>query len=215
MNKIQVYVANLPGRTARRNSIETEFEGRPEFNVSIVPAIKHPKGAWGLWQTFMGILKIEIQSGSPFFIFCEDDHVFTNDYDRNVFIQQIDQAQIMKADLLSGGFSWTQVPIQVTEHLFWVHRFTGTQFLVVFRQFYERILNSSSNQNYILDHRLSELSDNVFMTYPIISIQKEFGYSDATPYNNEQKGFVDFLFNREREKFYILNKVKEYYAKLR
>lgn len=29
MNKIQVYVANLPGRTARRNSIETEFEGRP------------------------------------------------------------------------------------------------------------------------------------------------------------------------------------------
>ncbi len=209
----KVYVANLPERIDRKKSIQNQFNGRSEFQVQIISALKHKIGAKGLWETFIGILKREIESNSPYFIFCEDDHVFTEDYNKEFFDKQVFQAQEYGADLLSGGVSWMKNPIQCSENLFWISHFTANQFIVVFRSLYQKIMEiNDDSQYFVLDRKLSDLSDNAFVTYPFISIQKEFGYSDATPYNNETPGFVDYLFHRERERVKILNKVKNYYV---
>ena len=208
-----MYVANLPERKERKMSILEQFNDRSEFQVQIVPAIKHEMGAKGLWETFIGVLKREIESNSPYFIFCEDDHVFTEDYNREFFDKQVSQAKEYGADLLSGGVSWMKNPIQCSENMFWISHFTANQFIVVFHRLYQKILESNVGGRYfVLDRKLSDLSDSTFVTYPFISIQKEFGYSDATPYNNEKPGFVDYLFRRERERVRILNKVKNFYT---
>ena len=64
--------------------------------------------------------------------------------------------------------------------------------------------------NSAVDLSISDISDDKFVIYPYISIQKEFGYSDLTPINCE-KGYVSRSFTHTENKLSLLNKVKQYY----
>lgn len=121
----------------------------------------------------------------------------------------------MGADLLSGGVSWMRDSLQVRENLFWIERFTGMQFTVVFKRFYDKILaiKYDENQKYVTDSFLSMLSDSIFVMHPYISVQKEFGYSDVTEKNNKE-GYVQSLFERTDKTLCILKKVRNHYGKL-
>lgn len=74
--------------------------------------------------------------------------------------------------------------------LCWLDTFWGTQFVVVFRSFYEAILNEVFFDTDAADVKLSEMTSNKFVMYPMISHQKEFGYSDVTNTNSE-KGYIN------------------------
>ena len=46
---LPVYVINLKERTERRQHIEEQFQGKVEFDLHWIEAIKHSIGAVGLW----------------------------------------------------------------------------------------------------------------------------------------------------------------------
>lgn len=213
--KIKVYIPNLPQRTERRKSITEQFEGKGLFYVHIVCPVSDKMASNSLWRTFCNIVQWEKKSGSEFFIFCEDDHVFTDAYSDAFLLDRIKEADEMGADLLSGGVSWMRDSLQVRENLFWIERFTGMQFTVVFKRFYDKILaiKYDENQKYVTDSFLSMLSDSIFVMHPYISVQKEFGYSDVTEKNNKE-GYVQSLFERTDKTLCILKKVRNHYGKL-
>lgn len=210
-NPMPVYAVNLARRTERYLHITHEFAGKPEFDLTVVPAIEHQTGAYGLWKTIQKIVEIEARKKSDYFILCEDDHTFTRQYSPEFLFQSIGQAEALGADLLSGGYSWFENALQISEHLFWVHKFTGMQFTVIFRKFYRAILDADFGEEVITDISLSGITDNKLVIYPYISTQKEFGYSDVTSKNNFD-GFVESIFVKAMEQLDILNKVKQYYS---
>lgn len=165
-----------------------------------------------MWKTFYDIVRKEAEMKSEFFIFCEDDHVFTKEYSEQFLLKQICLAKELGADILSGGMSWHDMVLQVKNDLFWVNRFNGMQFTIIFQHFYEKILLSDRDADRITDNFLSTLTDSIFVTFPYISIQKEFGYSDVTKGNNEE-GYVKGLFEKTENSLAILNKVRNYYGK--
>ena len=195
---ITVYAPNLPQRPERKHSIYAQFAGRTEFALNIIPAIERKQPTWGLWQTFYKIVEQEKKKDSDFFIFCEDDHVFTENYSKDFLLDCIVKADEMKADILSGGMSVTINPVQVYDHLFWVDVFNGMQFTVVFNRCYDRILAAKTDKGYTLDFQLSYLAKTKFNIFPYISVQKDFGYSDATEFNNET-GKVERFFAEETD----------------
>lgn len=209
-NPIHVYAMNLPSRIDRRESILAQFENKSLFELEIVAPVEHPVASTSLWKSFVRIVSIEKGKDSDFFIFCEDDHSFTNNYSEKFLLESIENARNLGADLLSGGFSWLDTPIRVRKNLFWAKTFTGMQFTIVFKKFYSRILNSDINGNHTLDIYLSTLSHDIFVTFPYISSQREFGYSDVTEKNNSE-GRVSSLFNRTERSLTLLNKVYTYY----
>ena len=198
METIPVYVANLRRRKDRKESILRQFEGKSIFELNIVPAKEWKNGSWALWQTFYEIVESEYKKQSKFFIFCEDDHVFTENYSETYLEKSIIDAQSMDADLLSGGMSVVGKSVQVNDNLFWVDSFNGMQFTIIFNRLYERIIDSKTSEGYVTDIHLSSLAKRKFVMYPYISIQKEFGYSDATETNND-KGKVDRFFHKTQE----------------
>lgn len=212
MTPIPVFAANLARRKDRRESLEKQFEGRNEFALHVVEAIEDKDGAWGLWQTFCSIVAQEKEKHTPYFVFCEDDHVFTEQYDEELLRQCISEARQKGADLLSGGMSATNDVLQHTEHLFQVNEFTGMQFTVVFQKAYDSILKGR-NSRCITDIHLSKVCKHVFVIYPFISIQREFGYSDVTSSNNKN-GRVDKLFEYAESSFQVLKKVHRYYENI-
>lgn len=208
---IQVYVPNLPNRKDRKASIINQFADKPQFFLSVLKPKEDKNGYVSLWKTFFNAVVEENKRNSKYFIFCEDDHVFTDDYNFEMLLSLVDTAQKLSADLLLGGVSWIDEPLQVGDNLFWLNKFNGMQFSIVFNSFYKKILSTEpTGWNHVTDIYLSELSSSIFVAFPFLSIQKEFGYSDVTE-NNNILGHVESLFLKTYNRLFLLDKVRKYY----
>ncbi|WP_201747914.1 glycosyltransferase family 25 protein [Chitinophaga vietnamensis] len=180
---IPTYVINLPERVERREHIRNEFNGRDEFEVTIVPACKHKIGAVGLWQTIRKILEIASAGDDDIIIICEDDHQFTESYSKELFLRNVAEAYSQGAGLLIGGIGHFTQAIPVTTTRYWIDVFWSTQFLVLFRKSFDKILSSEFDDTVTADDFLSEIIDEKMVFFPFISIQKDFGYSDISNRN--------------------------------
>lgn len=208
------YSINLEHRLDRLKHTKEEFEKYPEFQHIVISAIKNDCGAIGLWDTIQLIVKDHSQiSDSNFLIICEDDHFFTKGYSHKMLLKCIETADELEADILLGGVSWLDMAMKVNQSLFWVENFTGTQFIILYKRFYSKILEV---QDFTFadtaDKKFCELSENKFLISPFISAQKEFGYSDATTQNNIE-GRVTMLFEQASKTIEVLNNVNKYFSK--
>ncbi|MFT4092029.1 MAG: hypothetical protein QM640_00215 [Niabella sp.] len=210
---IPTFIINLKTRTDRKAHIELEFADRDEFLTTIVDAHTHDVGAVGLWNTIRHIIKDLTNPEDDFVLICEDDHVFTESYSKDVLIEQITEAESLNCDILSGGVSWFMDAVQVSDHLFWTKKFSGTQFIIIFKKFFEAIINAQFTVNDCADFKLAAISDKIYFTFPFLSIQKEFGYSDATQKNNGTER-VEVLFANSSTNAQNLIGVRHYYEDL-
>ncbi|HTN08417.1 hypothetical protein [Agriterribacter sp.] len=184
---IPTYIINLPERTERLEHIKKEFAGRKEFDLTIVEACRHKIGAVGLWQSIRKIISLAIENNDDVIIICEDDHVFTEHYSKNTFIQNIIEAHTQGVDMLIGGVADAKYILPITEKRFWVGSFWSTQFIVLYRNIFSHIINEPYNDEITADGKLSESVVNKMVLFPFISTQKEFGYSDISAYYNNQR----------------------------
>jgi GR25 family glycosyltransferase involved in LPS biosynthesis len=210
MQQIPTYIINLLRRTDRKTHILKQFKNREEFNIKIVKAVESQLGAIGLWKTITKIIKDLTPKDAEYILICEDDHLFTAKYTKECLFKNIRLAENNGADILLGGVSWLDNAVQISQDLFWVDKFSGLQFTVIFKRFYDVILNAEFNNNDVADHKIATLTDKKFVIYPFISTQKEFGYSDVTV-KNDESGWVDSLFAGTSEKLHQLKKVFNFY----
>ncbi len=212
MKRLNVYILNMPQRKERKVSVGREFEKKKElFKTTFVCPVENKNPRVSHWHTFLQLVAKAKQQGLPGFVFCEDDHVFTSDFDESLFSDTVGEADMLGADILLGGVSWMDAPVQVRKHLFWLNRFNGTQFVIVFSRFYDRILSSQYDERRVVtDFHISSNSENIFVAYPFFSVQKEFGYSDVTPFN-DRDGYVDGLFKATSNGLRIMDKVRSFY----
>lgn len=209
MQNIPVYIVNLKKRTDRKKFISREFLERSEFDIHFVKAIEHHIGAIGLWNSIISILKDGIDN-EKFIVLCEDDHQFTPEYSKEGLYKSIEEAESKGADILSGGISGFTSAMQVSDNMYWVEKFSGLQFTVIFQKFFSAILNADFEPGDAADYKICSLTDNKFFLYPFISTQKDFGYSDATPKNNKE-GRIDKVFNQSETKMLMLKQVSAFY----
>jgi hypothetical protein len=212
MSTIQIptFIINLKSRADRRQHIINEFTAHNEFNVKIIEAREHQIGAVGLWLTIKYILQETAGSDDEYILICEDDHQFTPFYSKELLFKSISQAKELNADILIGGVNWFDGVAPVNDTLRWSYIFNGTQFIIVFKKFFDAILQADFGDYDGADFKISTLTENKFIIYPFISVQKDFGYSDATPHNN-LPGRADELFSKSSEWLQNLTNVASYY----
>ena len=203
-------VVNLAERKDRYQHITKIFDSRNEFALRMYHPIPQKSGALSLWLTIKKIIET-VDKDLPFFILCEDDHEFTQNYTYRLWQPYIDEANLLDADILCGGVSWFKTGVQVSENLFWIEMFSGLQFTVIFKKFYQTILNASFSKCDQADYRISDLTEKKFVIHPFVSIQKDFGYSDVTSRNHEERR-VERLFEETSERFALLKKIKAAYS---
>lgn len=207
---IPTYIINLPERKERLKHIRKEFVGKPEFDITLIEGCKHEVGAYGLWLSIRKIIKMAIQNEDDVIIICEDDHQFTEYYSKEYLLQNIIEAYEQGADYLSGGTGHFGYAVPITENRFWVSNCSSTQFVVLYKRFFNLILNEPFDKKVIADLLYSEMTSNKMVLYPFISNQKDFGYSDITAVHNEQPGLVQRMF---KESEYRLNLIQQAYLK--
>ncbi|UKJ07494.1 hypothetical protein [Solitalea lacus] len=207
---IPTYIINLKERVDRLTHIKKQFDGKREFDVTLVEACKHEIGAVGLWQSIVKIVKLAMANDEDVIIICEDDHEFTASYSKQFLLENIIDAHDQGINILSGGVSGFNLAVPITENRYWINSFWGTQFLVIYKKFFQTILDEKFTNEDTADGKFSEMTSNKMTLYPFISIQKDFGYSDVTK-SNQAFGNVAKLFEDTAKRFEIIMTVYHRY----
>ena len=202
MSDIQIptYVINLPSRVDRREHVLSQFSGRKEFDVRLFPAVQSERGADGLWQSICRIVKTAQESDDEVIVICEDDHIFTSDYDKDRFIRNVIEAGNQGCQLLSGGIGGLGDAVRISADRWWVSWLWCTQFIVLYRSAFSKVLQASFAETDVADEFLSRILSHKQTLWPFISEQKDFGYSDVTASNNKSGTIVEH-FSQTKNRF--------------
>jgi GR25 family glycosyltransferase involved in LPS biosynthesis len=209
-NRISTFIINLKKRGDRKKHILSQFKSRPEFILTIKQAVEHDHGSIGLWLSICDIIN-NLTQKEDFILICEDDHEFTDQYKADLLFQCIEDAKTKEADVVLGGVSWLSSVLEVSKNLAWIDDFSGLQFTIIFKKFFKTILNAEFKIGQAADYKISSLTNNKYLIYPFISIQKEFGYSDVTT-NNNKKGQIVDLFVKSDACIKLLRRVHKFYS---
>ncbi len=201
---IPVYSFNLQSRPDRLAHLQQQFQGKFEFEVILVEAVKHDVGAIGLWQSICKAVVMAQKRGEDVIILCEDDHEFTSYYSADYLFSNIAEAYAQGAELLNGGIGGFGNAVPVAMNRCCVDWFWCTQFIVVFKPLFSKILNYNFKEGDTADGVLSQIANNPQVMYPPVSTQKDFGYSDIIP---RQPMFQDNLFRSCNQRLANLHKV--------
>lgn len=210
---IRTYAINLKRRTDRRDHILEQFKNRPEFDVVVVEAFENKVPAVGLWHTITHIVAELVNSKDEYILICEDDHQFTEYYSPEKLFECIREATSLDADILLGGASSVRTTLKVSNSLFWLERFCGLQFTVIFKKFFNAILEMNFGTHDDSDNKISAHTNSKFVIYPFISTQREFGYSDVTA-RNSTEGHVTELFQRAARIIDHLQDISEFFRNI-
>lgn len=204
---LPVYVINLKDRTERKQHIMEQFQGKPEFKLMWIDAVEHPIAAVGLWKSMVKAVQMAEENDDDIMIICEDDHTFTPTYTKEYLLANIIEANEQCSELLSGGIGGFGSAVPVAANRYWIDWFWCTQFIVVFKSLFRKILDYNFKDNDTADGVLSVLVKDKMTVYPFISIQKNFGYSDVTRSNNDISGLIDNLFQQSDHRLKMIHYV--------
>lgn len=210
---LPVYVINLKDRADRRKHIKAQFRGKKEFKLTWIDAVEHPIGAVGLWKSMVKAVETAIENDDDIMIICEDDHTFTPQYSKEYLLASIVGADEQGAELLSGGIGGFGTAVPVASNRYWVDWFWSTQFVVIFKPLFQKILDYNFKDTDTADGVLSAIAKDKMTMYPFVSIQTDFGYSDVTRSNNEISGMVDHLFRKADYRLSIVHRVAQKFRK--
>lgn len=210
---ITTYVINLKERIDRLEHIKKQFYDKPEFDLHIIEACRNEIGAVGLWESIVTIIKKVISGEDDVVIICEDDHIFTEDYNKEYLFQNIINAAQQGVELLSGGIGGFSNAIPITENLYWIDSFWSTQFIILHRPIFHKILEERFKSTDTADGMFSELTSHKMVLYPFISVQYDSGYSDVTLSNDNLRGLVTKLFEDADKKMNVYYKAYQRYLK--
>lgn len=211
---LPVYVINLKDRIERRKHIKEQFQGKPEFELRWIEAVEHPIGAVGLWHSMVKAVQMAEHNEDDIMIICEDDHTFTPAYNNEYLLVNIIQANEQGSELLSGGIGGFGSAVPVSANRYWVDWFWSTQFIVVFKTLFQKILDYDFKDTDTADGVLSIIANDKMTMYPFISIQKDFGYSDVTRSNNDISGLVNNLFQQSDRRLRLIHHIAFKFRKL-
>ncbi|MBB5635057.1 hypothetical protein HDF26_002216 [Pedobacter cryoconitis] len=191
--KIPTFIISLEHRTDRRNHILKQFANQTAFDWTLVNAIENENGRLGLWLTIKKIVTESAYSGHEYILICEDDHQFTPAYSEQHLFASIAHAKNLNADILLGGICFCDDRIkQVNANLIAVDNFACTQFVIIFKSFFDHICTAEFLEHDCADLKMSDLSNKKLAIYPFISTQKDFGYSDVSSGYYESKMSIHF-----------------------
>lgn len=177
---IPTFIINLKRRVDRRSHILEQFTSKPVFDVILVDAIESENGKLGLWLTIKKIVSESLLSDHEYILICEDDHEFTEYYSDQLLLSCINDSKNLNADVLLGGIGSVDTGDRLHKNLVSVDNFACTQFTIIFKSFFKKVIKAEFTENDCADWKIASLSNKKLVVYPFISKQKDFGYSDVS-----------------------------------
>ena len=147
-------------------TVSKTFSSRSEFDIISV----HPTSAEkNITARFRASIVDGIQNDEDCLIICLSNGYFTRNYNKLLLISQIIEANDKGCDILFGGVAGFNNAIPIGRNLFWIDKFSLTTFMVIYKRFFQRLLNESLSESSEISS-ISSISSNKLTIYPFIHI---------------------------------------------
>lgn len=154
-------------------NLNKEFQGRTEFEI-------HPvSGSWD-WNNLRHVIEqVCRKDEDDAIVVCHEGHHFTGDYQTCSFMGALLESSELGTDMLLGGCRVFGNLVPVSNRLYWVNKFEGSNFFVLFRRSFQPLLDISPNDDENLDEILSRGLSNKLLISPFISSNGAKGRADS------------------------------------
>lgn len=170
--KISTYVLLGKRKADNLQHITKQFSNKDEFDYTIIHTDKKRGDDSIVWEYIKKIISMAIKNDDDAIVICEDDHEFTPAYSKTYFFNSLVWAAQQGADYLSGGALNFRHTVFVSKNLYWVDDFVSSKFSVVYKNFFQAILNEPFDGATTPD-LLSGITPKKMIMYPFISYQKD------------------------------------------
>lgn len=138
-----------------------EFNNQKEiFESEIILSISND-----FWHSVLETIQKHIDM--DYLIFSNYDHLFSQNFTAHHLEYCISKAQQLNGDILIGSTETLDKVLEIDEHLFWIDHFKNPKLVIIFKSFYNTIVNNSFG--ILQDHTIQQLTENIFLTYPFLS----------------------------------------------
>jgi glycosyl transferase family 25 len=170
-------------------NLGTEFQGKKEFDLCPVDNRSNR------WISFLQIVKDSYQGRTDdVIIICYEGHHFTRCYQHEVFVKNIMRGADLGTQIMIGGCNSFSNLVPIFNGLYWIDRFSHSNFYVVYRSAFPAILETKPEDGEELECLLSCKIANKLLLNPFISSVNE---------NNEAEKQIE-IYNRIVSKYNIL-----------
>lgn len=170
---IATYVINFENSFEAEANALSQFVDKKEFKIEIVKGQQDENRHKAFWRTLRGIISERVYALENFILVCEADHQFTSNYSTSLLYECIDKARELNADILCGGAQSIYSLFQVTNSILWIEKTSGLQFVVIFRNFFEKILSNEFGSDYTVDEKISRLALTKLLIFPFVSTRAD------------------------------------------
>jgi glycosyl transferase family 25 len=173
-----------------------EFSDRSEFDIKQTDAV-------GWAEAVSEMARAAIAAEDEIIILCKKGHRFTMQYSRSLLMQNILEAHRQKVDILCGGIERFTYAVPITKNRYWIDRFDGAGFIVLFKKVFPALLNAGSGQWKNLDALLSKATPNKMVLYPFISRNTNYAGANSPELIPAEKQLATY--DRMYEKYVLKN----------
>lgn len=182
MNDITIptYIINTSKQIESLHDIKQQFQGKIEFDMNIIQTHPHSNSHWALWNNICEIIAIAEEKKEDVIIICKDNHQFSDNYNKIKLIAAIYEAHRLNATLLFGGIvgGFNHI-LPLASGVSWLDACWESSFIIIFRSFYRSILDENFYETDVVENKLSEMTSNKFVMYPMISTKKDISNVDV------------------------------------
>lgn len=187
MNDITIptYIVKTSKQIESLKDIKQQFQGKIEFDMHITYSHPHSNSHRSLWNNICEIIAVAEEKNEDVIIICKDNHQFSDDYKKIKLIAAIYEAHRFNATLLFGGIvgGFNHI-LPLISGISWLDACWESSFIIIFRSFFKPILSENFCESDVVESKLSEMTSNKFIIYPMISIKKDINnYNLLEKYN--------------------------------
>lgn len=184
--EFEVSVISLKG-SERLQSIDERLSGNGFNNYKVYFGKETTKRFDGLYENIKTI--IADHYSAPFSILVEDDILPTIHFTPSNLKKILSEAEKLHPDIILGGIKQASLLSPAAPGLFSVHNFRGSQLMIIFEKFYDRILKAPLDQEFEI---FCSYHDNIrkMVTVPFFAYQIN-SPSRFLPYTHHQKDYMD------------------------
>lgn len=142
------------------------FDKYPEFELEN-PQIKN--GVLSQMEFLKSSVLYACQMNYDYILVCGRSHKFTKNYMKRTLFSSISIAENLGADILLGGCVSTHTIFSVSKNVTWVDNFSGSEFVIIFKRFYTKILDGMPYQHMNFEIYIKLLKPTLFLIFPFIS----------------------------------------------
>src|SRR5690606_33436690 len=167
---LTVHVINYNNRSHKSNPIVGQFIEKSEFDVVYYNLLDEKRYENSIWLNIKEAIQSAIDQDEDIVIICDVDHIFTCFYRKEVLIQNILEAHLQGCDILCGGIgNEFSHALPVTKNRYWINQFITTNFFVVYKKIFQRIIETPFDNMKTYRESISHITDNKMVIFPFIS----------------------------------------------